>query len=145
MLCLAACTSTRAPERSTYEVVGNVAERIEAVSEIIAQSTSLPTPLLDAQFVEEKIGDGELGPSDYRAFTLLQVAPADLPKWQAVLTPLERTPAYSAPTQPYAWWVEESEFATLQFYAPDSLSGRINGWVAIDVNTARIYIYSFTT
>jgi hypothetical protein len=145
MLCLAACTSTRAPERSTYEVVGNVAERIEAVSEIIAQSTPLPTPLLDAQFVEEQIGDGELGPADYRAFALLQVAPTDLPAWQAILTPLDRAPTYSAPTQPYTWWVGETDFAALQFYAPDPLGGRTNGWVAINATTGRIFIYTFTT
>ena len=142
---LVACNSARPPESSFVEVVGDQPKRVSTVTAMLTKFHIPPTPILDAQFVEEKIGDDELGPADYRTFTQIAVAPADIPTWQALLTPLDAAPAYSAPPQAYTWWVQEDAFNALQFYAPDTFSNRTNGWIAIDAQSGMIYIYSFTT
>src|SRR5688572_24882572 len=125
-LLLVSCTPTRPAEISYFEVVGNQARRVEVVTAMLAKLHALPTPIVDAQFVEEKIGDDELGPADYRAFTLLEIAPENVAAWQDILIPLETTPGHAAPSQPTSWWVDEDAFASLQFYTPDTLTGRTN-------------------
>ena len=146
---LVSCTPSRVPERtiptSFIEVTGDTATRVERISAMLAQGSTLPTPLRDAQFVEVKLGDGELGPADYRAFILLEVAPDAVSQWVNTLTPLPHPPTYAEPGQPYAWWVDAARFATLDYYAPDSLTQRTNGWVAIDAARGQIYIYTYTT
>lgn len=144
-LFLAACSSSRPPEISYFEVVGNQAKRVDTVTSMLANFHALPTPIVDAQFVEEKIGDDELGPADYRAFTMLEIAPENLAAWQDILTPLDAPPDYQTPSQPYSWWVAEDDFPVMQFYAPEPLTGRTNGWVALDTPSGKLFIYSFTT
>lgn len=144
-LLLVACTPSRPAEISYFEVVGTQARRVEVVTAMLAKFNALPTPIVDAQFVEEKIGDDELGPADYRAFTLLEIAPENVAAWQDILVPLDTTPGHAAPSQPTSWWIAEDAFASLQFYAPDTLTGKTNGWVALDPQSGKIYIYSFTT
>jgi hypothetical protein len=146
---LVSCTPNRTSDRTTeisfIEVTGDQATRVERITEMLAQQEPLPTPLRDAHFVEEKIGDGELGPADYRAFVALTVAPDQVVAWLALLTPLDQTPDYAEPGQPYEWWIDEKRFASMHFYAPDPLTNRANGWVAIDTVRGQIYVYSFTT
>ncbi len=138
---LAACDFKR-PD----EVTGTLAERIKIVSQIIANSTPLPSALLDANFVQEQTGDGKLGPSDFKSFGVLSVAPADLLAWRAVLARLEahNTPAaYAAPKQVCPWWLSATEFSSLEFHSPKSLTGRVNGWVGIAPD-GRIFMCSFS-
>ncbi|MCC6458638.1 MAG: hypothetical protein IT328_27060 [Caldilineaceae bacterium] len=144
-LLLSACNHVRAPAPSFYEVSGSQAERVNAVTEIISKSQPLPTPLMDAYFVEEKMGDGELGPADYRSFYRLEVAPEDVGAWQALLSPLTGIPDYPAPMQPASWWVDEESFSLLQFYAPDTLTSRTHGWIAISPENGHIFIFTYTT
>ena len=138
---LAACDSNR-----PNEVSGTQAERIKIVSKIIASNTPLPGAILDANFVQEVIGDGRIAPSDVTSFGVLVVAPADLPAWRAVLAPLEaqNTPAaYAAPKQACSWWLSATEFSSLEFHSPKSLTGRVNGWVGIAPD-GRIFMVSFS-
>jgi hypothetical protein len=144
-LLLAACSHVRVPATSIYEVSGSEAERVNAVTAIISKSQLPPTPILDAYFVEEKMGDGELGPADYRSFYRLEVTPEAAGAWQALLSPLTSLPDYSAPTQSLSWWVEEESFSSLQFYAPDRLTSRIHGWIAISPENGHIFIFTYTT
>jgi len=147
LLCsLAACTPKRAAE-SSREITGTQAERIAAVSKLVTSHSPLPGPLLDANFVEEQSGDGRLGPSDFTSFCALSVAQADLPAWRAAMAPLEAQdspPMYAAPKRPVSWWLPAAEFPRLELHSPKSLTGRANGWVGIDRDHGRIYIWSFT-
>jgi hypothetical protein len=148
LLCVlfAACSQKQQPANISYfEAVGDQAKRVATVTGMLSRIQALPTPLADAEFVEEKIGDDNLGPADYRAFTMLVIAPENIAAWQAMLTPLADRPDYQAPDQPYSWWLTQDAFNALQFYAPDQLTGRANGWVAVDLEAGTIYIYSYTT
>ena len=146
-IALAACGWDSPPHSriSVYEITGSDTERIAKVSSIIAKHEILPTAILDARFVEEQIGDGVLGPSDFRAFYFLAISPQDIAQWTQHLTPLDATVEYAAPMHAYDWWVSRDTFSSLQLYKPDSLTGRINGWIGVEGETGRIYIFTFTT
>lgn len=141
----AACGSKPPPDISYYEATGTPAKRIANITAMLTKYHAPPTALMDAQFVEEKIGDGDKGPADFRTFFMIQVAPKNVNAWQDILTPLTTIPEYTAPTQMHEWWVAKEDFAKLQFYAPDLLAGRSNGWVAIDPQSGKIFIYTYTT
>lgn len=129
---------------SDYEVSGSINERIVGVTKLLFKDKNLASPILDAQFVEEKLGDGELGPSDYRRFSMLQVAPQDLVKWTTLFEPLSEQVAYVSPISKRSWWVEEGAFNKLAFFKPEALAGSTNGWVGVDRQTGQIYLFTFT-
>lgn len=141
---LAACSRSGAPKTSAHEVAGSSAERVAAVSAIITKHKAPPTAILDAQFLEEQTGDGCLGPSDFETFYFIDVAQQDVANWTDALTPLAGTPEYDAPDQPRDWWIARDAFASLRFYKPDTLTGRVHGWIGVSQQTGRIYIYTFT-
>ena len=131
---------------SSHEVTGTRAERIAAVSQLISKN-SLPSPLLDAHFVEQQIGDNQFGPADFTAFYALSVSPADLAAWRSALPALEAPnapPEYASPKQPVSWWLTSDDFLKLIFYSPESLTGRSNGWVGIAPESGKIFVYAFT-
>lgn len=140
---LIACSGGNAPKTSVREVTGSRIERVAAVSAIITKYKAPPTAILDAHFVEEQIGDGVLGPSDFRAFYLINVAPKDVSHWTKVFAPLGETAEYDAPAQTN-WWIARDTFGSLQFYKPDILTGRVNGWIGVSQQTGNIYIFTFT-
>jgi hypothetical protein len=146
LLCLmAACTPNR-PLESSHEITGTQSERIAAMSQLVSKLTPLPSPLLDAYFVEQQIGDGQYGPSDFTAFYALTVAPADLGAWRSALPKIQTSnmlPKYVVPKQQSPWWLTRDEFFKLTFYSPKSLTGRSNGWVGIAPN-GKIFVYTFT-
>ena len=144
LFALTACSESSAPKWSVYEVTGSNTERVARVSAIIAKDKAPPTPILDAHFIEEQIGDGYFGPSDYREFYFVEVAPQDVSQWTQILTPLDETAGYGAPAQPRDWWITRDTFASLQFYKPGILTGRIHGWIGVSQQTGRIYIATFT-
>jgi hypothetical protein len=140
-----ACSANRVPQSPIYEVTGSQAERVSAITPLIAKHQQPPTLMLDAHFVQEQLGDGILGPSDYRSFYMIEVSPEDIGEWQAMLSPLDSVPAYQAPSPARSWWIGEEVFASLYFYEPSLLTGSTNGWVALSPQTGYIYIFSFTT
>jgi hypothetical protein len=142
---MTACDSGR-PRASTQEVGGSKAERVAEVSKLVSRTAPLPSPILDAHFVEEQTGDGRLGPSDFESFCAITVAPDDLAVWRSALKPIEpqNTPAKLVnPKQAQPWWVTPNDFGALEFYSPQSLTGRNNGWAGIAPD-GRIFVYSFT-
>jgi hypothetical protein len=141
---LTACSKSSAPKNSVYEVTGSSIERVARVSAIITKHKAAPTAIVDARFLEEQTGDGIFGPSDFRAFYFVQVAPQELSKWTEILTPLGAAAEYTAPSQPCDWWIAHDTFASLQFYKPDILTGRVHGWIGVSQQTGRIYIFTFT-
>ena len=146
LLCSMGACSPKRPAESSREISGTQAERIAAVSKLVSKLAPMPSPLLDAHFVEQQTGDGRLGPSDFAAFYALTVAPADLAAWRSALRPIEAQntpPKYVAPKQPLPWWLTHDGFLGLTFYSPESLTGRSNGWVGIAPD-GKIFVYAFT-
>jgi hypothetical protein len=134
----------------TAETAQSDAAQIKARAETIAKQLSrngkLPSLLLDARFVEEKAGDGVLGPADFFAFYALSVSVADIPLWRAALadSPVVNGPAaYAAPKADAPWWPSRDDFSKLELFGPKSLTGRFNGWVGLAPD-GRIFIYAFT-
>jgi hypothetical protein len=143
LLCLlvfvASCGKT--PKNSIYEVTGDVNQRIAAVTKIISEKSIPPTPITDAFFCEQQIGDGRLGPSDFFSFCAIVVKIEDLQKWRQILTPMSPPPEYIASPKAESWWVSTNDFSALDFFKVDSLSIHKIGWVGISTNTGTIYIY----
>lgn len=140
----AACAPAQPSVTSSAELAGSQDERVAHVTAILNKISTPPTTILDANLLEERIGDGNLGPSDVRTYIQLQVTPTEIARWQEMLTTLPTSPSFVAPANAPSWWIEESEFGKLGFYEPTALIGA-NGWVAIGMNQGTIYIYSFTT
>lgn len=133
-------TSPAATKPATVE------ERVEIITKQLSRKGKLPGVLLDAQFLEEKVGDGVLGPSDFQAFYALTVPVADVLAWRAALagSPLVNgSGGYAAPKAATPWWVSEADYRKLELFGPKSLNGRFNGWVGLG-SDGRIFIYAFT-
>ncbi|NJM66159.1 MAG: hypothetical protein HC851_11150 [Acaryochloris sp. RU_4_1] len=128
-----------------WEVKGTQAERVKAVTQILAVQEPLPSPLQDAFYAEQQLGDGNLGPSDYVSFGMVRVRPSDLLAWQRKLIPLKIQPDYAAPQPKKPWWVNASDYSTLEFYQLQPYTNRLQGWIGIDLQTKQIYIYTSTT
>jgi hypothetical protein len=136
----------------TFQAMGGTRpERVARITRLLSTAAPPPGALLDAHFLEERTGDGRLGPSDFEAYDALILAPADLPAWRAALS--RPTPwnhfsndddiKRAAPAQPQPWWVSEDDVNSLEFYSPASLTGNANGWVGLAPD-GRIFVYSFT-
>ena len=139
-------STTKLAAETTHTVDGTQAKRIETITKQLSKAGKLPGILVDAEFVEEQIGDGILGPSDFFAFYALKVTPADLPAWRAALSDskapkIEKN--YAKPKKEQAWWVKKEDFGALEFFSPKTLTGRSNGWIGIAPD-GRIFIYAFT-
>ncbi|WP_298612462.1 hypothetical protein [uncultured Thiothrix sp.] len=124
--------------------MGSTEERINTISSLLTKQASLPSSILDAQFVQEQLGDSNFGPSDFRSFYFLAISPADIPKWKQRLVPLTEPVSYLEPQAAKAWWVKQTEFSGLKFFEPAPLAGNPNGWIGINQQTGQIYIFTFT-
>lgn len=150
LLSLGAC-SPKPAAQSSKEIPGEKAERVAAISKIVAKQSPLPSPLLDAHLLEEKVGDGLLGPSDFKTFYALTVDPANIPAWRTVLSKSKPWNRFSnddelrrvVPTKAQSWWVNGADLGKLEFFSPHSLTGKANGWVGLAPD-GRIFVYTFT-
>jgi hypothetical protein len=134
-------SSSVAPSTET-----DIKVRVANITKQLSRSGNLPGALLDAHFLEEKIGDGVLGPSDFFAFYALKIPVADIPAWQAALATspvVNNSGTFASPKSPVPWWISEEEFFKLELFGPKPLTGRYNGWLGISPD-GRIFIYSFT-
>jgi hypothetical protein len=150
ILFLASCSSPLSTTNPTpppppiIAVTGDRPARIATVSATISKVRALPSAILDAQAVEEKIGDGDLGPSDWRSFSVVVVAHQDVDKWRKLLIPIATKPTYTQPNRRDDWWIDRVNFDSLQFYEPVTLTNRNNGWIGISSKTGQIYLFTFT-
>ena len=135
---------TSARQQNTTQATGNQQQRVAWVERLMRLQMQPPSPIIDAQFLEEQKGSGTFGPADYFAFWYIRVSPDDIDAWQSVLTPLAQTSQYTMPTVDCKWWLTEQRFGSLEFFQPMLLTGRINGWVGINVDAGEIYIHTFT-
>ena len=98
-------------------MTGKRAKRVAEVSNLLSKTGPLPSSLLDAHFVGEQTGDGGSGPSDFKAFYALTVAPADLPAWRAAMSKAKTWNHFSkdeamkraAPKKAQPWWVNAAD------------------------------------
>jgi hypothetical protein len=146
LLVFTACRPNAAQPSAPANQAAAVTERVATITKQLSRNGKLPSALLDAQFVEEKVGDGILGPSDFFAFYALTVPAADIPAWRAALaaSPVDKgTEAYAAPKAAAPWWVSKADYQKLELFGPKSLTGRSHGWVKLAPD-GRIFIYAFT-
>jgi hypothetical protein len=147
---LTACGQKKAGAPA-QEATGTKTERVAEITKRLGKSAPLPGPLIDANFVEEQTADGRLGPSDFKSFYALTVAPADLPAWKTALSKSKPANAFSnddeikraAPKEAKPWWVSAAEVGKLEYFSPHSLTGNANGWVGIAPD-GRIFVHVFT-
>jgi hypothetical protein len=149
LIALTACIPSNESKvkTSTYEIKGTTAERVARVSAIIAKHKAVPTAILDANFFEEQLGDGVLGPSDFRSFYYIKVAPKDVKQWTQMLTPLTTNASYTAlgkSCKNCNWWVSRNTSNALKFYQSITLTGHPQGWIGVSPQSGSIYIFSFT-
>ena len=144
LLIFSGCNQNSVPKTSSYEITGDTTNRVAEMSAILAKVVAPPTVIQDAYFLEEQTGDGKLGPSDFRAFYVIQVEALDVEQWTRTLVLLGEPAEYHAPTQTRDWWATTNFFSSLEFYKPKSLTGRSHGWVGISRASGRIYIFTFT-
>lgn len=139
-----ACSQSNMSKKSIDGLTGDITQRVAKISALIKKHKALPTTILDAYFVEEKIGGGILGPSDFRTFYVIEVAPQDLAQWTKNFIPVSIDPQYVAPAEHCDWWISSQNFSSLKFYQPDSLIGNSDGWMGVSSQKNRIYIFTFT-
>jgi hypothetical protein len=144
-----ACAREPAPPpdgRKATELSGTPADRVGMVRDLLTAPPALRETLVDAQFREERAGDGKLGPADLFSFYALTVSPGDIPSWLQALPPLDTPPPTAPPTTSSRtdWWVQPEDFTKLRFFGSGTVTPRTTGWVGVDSAKARIYIYTFT-
>lgn len=146
---LSACGPTP-QKRTRAEITGTQSERVTRATAILAKYATLPGPLLDAHMAED-IADnsgGMLpGPSDVHLSGVITLPPADLPKWQKILSPQTshvNSPSYGGHLPAPTWWPAAAAFKDCEFYEPKKLTGRTFGFVALSPSAAAIYFSTFS-
>jgi hypothetical protein len=126
-------------------------ERIATVSQMLeARLKPLPSALDDAHFVELRQGSGgglfSLGPSDYHAYLVLKLPPGSMQAWRAQLKPLIAAPGYVAPEGAAVLpaWVSKEDFAALEFFEPQALSFRVDGWIGLSMQRGELFMFTAT-
>jgi hypothetical protein len=135
------------PPPRAVELTGTTSERIAQVRRMLDVPPALAATILDANSIEERLGVGTLGPSDFAGFQRLRVSPGSLPQWRATLTPIPARPepaVFNGPSTPVSWWVSRSVFPALQFFSAEQLTGRMNSWLGVHDASATIYIHYVT-
>jgi hypothetical protein len=144
-LVFSGCQRSTEAASAVHHLSGSREERVSQAVAILLPGAVPPSPIVDAQCAEERIGDGFLGPSDRRTFCVLQVAPPDLERWPEVLEGEGRRLAHPAPGSSLAWWPTPASFTALEPIDTRLFTGLGQGWAAIERKSGRIYTYSFST
>ena len=122
-----------------------IKERVEVMEKIIEPLAKLPLEILDAHYIESKIGDGRLGPSDFFFYASIKVSKVDAKKWSKNLKkPYNGVTQFSSPEIPKEWWLTKEKFMKLRLYETKTYFGRYSGWMAIDDANGMIYVHTFT-
>jgi hypothetical protein len=132
------------PNQSSKESTIPTTQRIVELSKLIEKQTTLPSPIKDSHCIEEKVGDGNLGPSDFFTYCAISVALSDIPAWRKKLSPLQppNIPArYAVPRKTVSWWPSVTEF---KLFEPSLITGRANGWTGISPQAGKVYVFGFT-
>ena len=143
LIVLATVCGCSGPQDQTHELMGSTAERIAGVSRVIESNAVLPSDISDARLIEYQLGDGQLGPSDYRSFIWINVPADQITKWKSILkTPPDGSSAYDAPPSKPKWWIRKNSFDQLTKYDCHALFDR-NGWIVIQ-DDGNIFALTYT-
>lgn len=125
--------------------IGGVA--LDVVSKLIRDPSVLPS-IKAAYIMEERLGDGELGPSDRRLFMRLDIKPESMPQWGALIEPYQDKAAEAVFVSPHLkepWWPAHSPLPRARLIGqPTLLKGSLHGWAALSEAGDRVYLYSYT-
>ena len=76
----------------------NLEERISTMNKIIEPISSVPSKIMDAHYIETKIGNGRIGPSDYYFYASIKVSRGEVKKWsQNLKGPYNGVTQFSSP------------------------------------------------
>jgi hypothetical protein len=149
ILFLAGCDVTENPVLDSSGL--GLEERVAVMNKIIEPLFEVPSEILDAHYIETRIGDGQvdlfagLGPSDFLFFALIKVPKEEAKKWsQNLKEPYNGVTGFSSPEIPNKWWLAKEKFMELRLYETKTYFGRYNGWMAIDDASGLIYVHTYT-
>lgn len=120
------------------ELSGTKADRASAIARLlptVAPYAELSDAIEDAYLIEQKFGDGVLGPADYCSYFWIAVPPEQVGRWKSVLQPITKAPPYEVPPTNPSWWLTPADFDLLPKYDPFPLFQR-DGWIAVDARGA---------
>ena len=131
------------PQNQTHEIEGTAAERASAVTRLIESNATLPSKITDAHLIDFQIGDGQLGPSDFRSFAWIKVSPTDVVKWKAALTTVpQNSLSYESPPTKQEWWLTQLSYNNETKFDARTLFDR-PGWIIVQ-DDGNVYVYSYT-
>jgi len=146
VLVLCACDGADRPLAQPPALAGSDQASFVAAGELRAKAVALrlglTTGVVSAQQVQERIGDGILGPSDVVTYTVLQVREGGLLAWSPKASRLAARPTYVAP-KAMSQWVDRADFETLEFYDGSPLTPQ-SGWIGIARGAGRVYVVAST-
>lgn len=120
-------------------------ERIAVMKKIIEPLAEVPSKILDTEYLETRIGDGRMGPSDFLFYAIIEVPKGEAKKWsQNLKEPYNGVTGFSSPEIPNKWWLAKEKFLELRLYETKTYFGRFNGWMAIDDANGLIYVHTYT-
>ena len=146
ILFLAGCDVTENPILDSSGL--GLEERVAVMNKIIEPLSEVPSEILDAHYIETRIGDepfDRLGPSDFLFFALIKVPKEEAKKWsQNLKEPYNGVTQFSSPEIPNKWWLAKEKFMELKLYETKTYFGRYNGWMAINNANGLIYVHTYT-
>ena len=123
----------------------NLEERISTMNKIIGPISSVPSKILDTHYIETKIGNGRIGPSDYYFYASIKVSKGEVKKWsQNLKGPYNGVSQFSFPEISKNWWLTKKKFTNLKLYETKTYFGRYNGWLAVDDENDEIFVHTYT-
>ena len=136
----------RSPEGIVLDSSGeNLEERISTMNKIIEPISSVPSKIMDAHYIETKIGNGRIGPSDYYFYASIKVSRGEVKKWyQNLKEPYNGVTQFSSPEISKNWWLTKKKFTNLKLYETKTYFGRYNGWIAVDDENDQIFVHTYT-
>lgn len=140
----AGCARSSGPKITTRALGSTPEDRVATVVKIIERHSALPGSIRSVEGLEEQVGDGRLGPSDFRFFAKIVVEKRDLSSWKSAAGAKLSSATYRAPQASTSWWLPESELKDLTLYSPRTLFGRNHGWIGFSSDNETLYVMTFT-
>ena len=138
------CSRSTGPKLTVHALADTPEDRVGVMVKMIERHAPLPGPIRSVEALEEQIGDGGLGPSDFRFFAKIVVQKEDVASWKSAAGPELSSGTYEAPQSAPLWWLAEGDFDGVTLHSPKTLFGRSNGWIGFSPDEQTIYVMTFT-
>ena len=138
------CSRSTAPKLTTRALADTPSDRVDVMVKVIEKHAPLPGLIRSVEGLEEQIGSGRIGPSDFRFFARIGVQKEDISSWKSAAGAKLSSAAYEAPQSSPSWWLSEDEFKGVTLYSPKTLFGRSNGWIGFSADDETLYVMTFT-